>query len=69
MSVLYLNDLYDLQKLHEDENLSQTYILIPGNWNSANMLLTVYLKKNIYIYIFLGVNGSRISLYLPVYFT
>ena len=31
MSVLYLNDLYDLQKLHEDENLSQTYILIPGN--------------------------------------
>ena len=69
MSVLYLNDLYDLQKLHEDENLSQTYILIPGNWNSANLLLTVYLKKYIYIYIFLGVNGSRISLYLPVYFT
>ena len=69
MSVLYLNDLYDLQKLHEDENLSQAYILIPGNWNSANMLLTVYLKKYIYIYIFLGVNGSRISLYLPVYFT
>ena len=69
MSVLYLNDLYDLQKLHEDENLSQTYILIPGNWNAANMLLTVYFKKNIYKYIFLGVNGSRISLYLPVYFT
>ena len=69
MSVLYLNDLYDLLKLHEDENLSQTYILIPGNWNSANMLLTVYLKKKKYIYIFLGVNGSRISLYLPVYFT
>jgi hypothetical protein len=34
MSVLYLNDLYDLQKLHEDENLSQTYILIPGNYKS-----------------------------------